>query len=1605
MQASGLAVGAAAPNRLSLWVLALCALALTPTPSQAQGETTWYKETHRQVRGSSAVSALGPNLFGDQVSLYSGRIEFVQSDLEVPGNNNLPVGISRRLTSGRDMVNNAGMFGDWDIEIPRLQGIFASGTKNKGWVVGDYPANYYKRCTEYAAPPVGFAMGASGYVWEPEEYWYGNSLYIPGQGSQTLLLRAPGNTLQPSGGGYPIVTKGGWQIQCLSTIANNQGYGNIQGEGFSALAPDGTRWRFDHLVERRTTTLVKTATSGGVGGARESLPGGGANETTSTRTPIFESTATSTYRLERSEFWMLPTQAVDRFGNTLTYTYDTANPWKLIGISSSDGRTLSFTHDGASQRIKTVYDGTRTWTYEYSGSTLLRVVRPDGSAWQFTNSNAFKNIGPAYTQPPACESAGVVVAEPQTVTMVHPSGAEGQFTVATVVHGRTDVPYSCAGGTQSARPKWFADRSLTQKLIRGPGMADAIWTYAYSAPTPGWAPCGSNCIPTKTTTVTDPGNAVSRSTFGTRFGTDDGKLLLEEVIAAGGTVLRTSSTRYRSPAAGPYPDPVGYSLQQVMDNTEVARHHPVDQRIIDQQGVAFTWQADSFDSQARPVQVTRSSSLGHSRTETTAFNDNLNLWVLGQVVSVSVGGLVQESHQYDPATALRSSSSAFGLLKSQFEYHPTGLLHKVADAVNPPTVLTNYFRGVPRSITHPNGTTESAEVNNLGLVTSVTNAVNTTTIYGYDAIGRVSYIGYPAESTGGYHATTISYQQIGQADVGLAAGHWRQTTSTGNNHTIRYLDGMWRERLRYQYDGTNAAGTGRVVETRYDADGRKVFQSYPQRNLANVDTYRPGQSWEHDALDRVTVQRQDSELGVLTSTTNYLNSFQKRVTNPRGDATTFSYQVFDQPSEDSITGISAPEGVNVSIPRDAFGKALSITRSGTWAGSGVSATRSYVYDAHQRLCKTVEPETGATIQAYDAASNIAWRASGQAATGTGSCDQGAVGTGAKISYSYDAINRLTSTTFGDGQPGISRSYTPDGLLQQTVSSSFTWTYSYNNRRLLTQEALSVPNQTPGAGWNFTYSPDGHGNVYSLSDPWGSIVYAPNALGEPTQVSGYASGVSYHPNGMVAGYTLANGITRRVSQNLRGLPDEWQDAGVLYDAYRYDANGNTTAILDWQWSETRTMGYDALDRLTTANGVWGTGQYGYDGLDNLRSSLVGNRNLTHHVDAQNRLSSLSGSQSVNFGYDANGNITQRGGQSYYFDIANRLRNAVGKGIYDYDGHGRRGWVVWANGSTQLNAYTGTGAAGRLMFSNHSTKGGTRYVYLGDKLIAEHNNQTGVSYSHTDALGSQVARTNGAGQIIGTRTRNEPYGATAAGDVPQGIGFTGHVNDPDTGLVYMQQRYYDPIAGRFLSVDPIATNPVDAGGFVRYAYVANNPYRYVDPDGRKCTGATADEAACTVDTIDGKSFDRGSLSKGQLATLTKIEAALTAAYKGALALGDTTLKIQQDSTGNNFAEVTGKEVSGLLRESTVNFSKDKSYDGRWAQAGFDKHNLKKPEITFFGGNIGGSNSYVREQLRHASAHEPLHLARELRLFTFRPGDGHNQWFEPAVKALLEAGDGKR
>lgn len=108
---------------------------------------------------------------------------------------------------------------------------------------------------------------------------------------------------------------------------------------------------------------------------------------------------------------------------------------------------------------------------------------------------------------------------------------------------------------------------------------------------------------------------------------------------------------------------------------------------------------------------------------------------------------------------------------------------------------------------------------------------------------------------------------------------------------------------------------------------------------------------------------------------------------------------------------------------------------------------------------------------------------------------------------------------------------------------------------------------------------------------------------------------------------------------------------------------------------------------------------------------------------------------------------------------------------------------------------------------------------------------VTYVYTDLQNTPLAEADSAGNVI-ARYDYMPYGSLIAVNSPSGSGFTGHVTDTDTNLIYMQARYYDPSMGQFLGPDPLQTNAGINSHFNRYWYANSNPYKYIDPDGREC-----------------------------------------------------------------------------------------------------------------------------------------------------------------------------
>lgn len=139
---------------------------------------------------------------------------------------------------------------------------------------------------------------------------------------------------------------------------------------------------------------------------------------------------------------------------------------------------------------------------------------------------------------------------------------------------------------------------------------------------------------------------------------------------------------------------------------------------------------------------------------------------------------------------------------------------------------------------------------------------------------------------------------------------------------------------------------------------------------------------------------------------------------------------------------------------------------------------------------------------------------------------------------------------------------------------------------------------------------------------------------------------------------------------------------------------------------------------------------------------------------------------------------------------------------------------------------------------------------------------VTYFHTDAQGSVVALSDENGEII-ERRYYEPYGAVVDAPV-EGPGYTGHVHDGATGLVYMQQRYYDAVLGIMVSADPVGTLQAPVVGFNRYRYANSNPYSFTDPDGRMGCAASRIKAVCqsvgmSVSTSLRSAHDTGNLSR--------------------------------------------------------------------------------------------------------------------------------------------------
>ena len=459
-------------------------------------------------------------------------------------------------------------------------------------------------------------------------------------------------------------------------------------------------------------------------------------------------------------------------------------------------------------------------------------------------------------------------------------------------------------------------------------------------------------------------------------------------------------------------------------------------------------------------------------------------------------------------------------------------------------------------------------------------------------------------------------------------------------------------------------------------------------------------------------------------------------------------------------------------------------------------------------------------------------------------------------YEYvDAVGGFTNlyqpttrtVTIPDSQPGLAGNYS--------------YVYGY------TESGEPATTRMPGVGGlpgeTLTVAYDDFGRPKTLStnvSSTGDNEFLVNGTGYTRfgelSLIGRRSGTS---RWLDTGYTYEEG-TRRLSRAL--TTRETVPALVADVRYDRDAAGNITAIRDVATNDNQCFTHDYAQRLVeswtpadgdcavarrTQQGLGGPAaywhSYEYDAIGNRTRSVerTGTTSVERTyrypaagADQPHALQSMQtvGGGTATYTYDRVGRTVTRpadgltgAGQALTWDMENHLATSTdsdGAGAYVYDANGNR--LVRREGGVrtlylpdqEVKLVAGQPAAG------------TRYIQYAGQTVAVRT-ITGLQWQVNDQQGTGSASVRVADQAVTVR-RQTPFGGDRGAAVawPTERGFVGGTKDAGTGLTHIGAREYDPVIGRFVSVDPIidVNDPDQMHG---YNYSDASPILFSDPDG--------------------------------------------------------------------------------------------------------------------------------------------------------------------------------
>lgn len=595
------------------------------------------------------------------------------------------------------------------------------------------------------------------------------------------------------------------------------------------------------------------------------------------------------------------------------------------------------------------------------------------------------------------------------------------------------------------------------------------------------------------------------------------------------------------------------------------------------------------------------------------------------------------------------------------------------------------------------------------------------------------------------------------------------------------------------------------------------------------------------------------------------------------------------------------------------------------------ATWSYEVDDLGNEVAEHSPDRGTITRGFDAAGNMVWRLDAR---------------GIRSTYTYDALNRITSVSFSGGS-GENVAYGYDGCpngngrLCSVQDASGSRSYSYDGLGRVASQTWT----TSGSTFTTSYSWTAGGRLSSTTYPSGRVVtYSRDAMARIASIgsgsTAYASGRTYRGDGLLASQTLGNGISETRGYNLQGQLTTMTVGGSTSLTYDFDANGNMVSSSVNGASSAFT--YDAMDRLTGEPGQ----SYTYDSNGNRLTDGIGS--FGYQANSNRLASSPMGSISL----DAAGNVASTwSGWTFNYAQSGQLasvQNGTSATSYTYREDGLRAAKVGSGGAT-LYHYDDQD---RLIAESDSSGSFIKeYVWDDDDHPVAQIEGTRTTFLHADQLGTPRIGTDAQAAAV-WQWFARPFGTGPPyGSVTVNLRMPGQYFDAETGLHQNRFRTYDPNSGRYLESDPLGLY----AGINSFAYVDSNPLGRVDPDGRLWWWAIAGLANAGFTAYD-----------------------LYQGYKDYKACGASSLPGTLATAGANLLSVVNPElailrVRGLLKAGRVAAeARAVSREERWLQLANQQNTRLPKEVVDHVNRTGGRG--VSDRFGLELAHPPKRAAAQ-------------------------------